>query len=34
VPVWGEQVIVSETKTGAVRNLFGNAVGVLISTQN
>jgi Zn-dependent metalloprotease len=29
VPVWGEQVIVSETKTGAVRNLFGNAVGGL-----
>ncbi len=29
VPVWGEQVIVSETKTGAVRTLFGNAVGDL-----
>jgi len=29
VPVWGEQVIVSETKTGAVRSLFGNAVGDL-----
>ncbi len=27
VPVWGEQVIVSETKSGATRNLFGNAVG-------
>ena len=26
VPVWGEQVIVSETKAGATRNLFGNAV--------
>ena len=29
VPVWGEQVIVSETKTGAVRNMFGNSVGGL-----
>jgi vibriolysin len=27
VPVWGEQVIVSESKTGVTRNLFGNAVG-------
>jgi vibriolysin len=29
VPVWGEQVIVSETKAGTVRNMFGNAVGGL-----
>jgi len=29
VPVWGEQVIVSESKSGVVRNLFGNAVGGL-----
>ncbi|MGH8106531.1 MAG: peptidase M4 family protein, partial [Arenimonas sp.] len=29
VPVWGEQVIVSETKTGSVKNMFGNMVGGL-----
>ncbi|MGH8051872.1 MAG: peptidase M4 family protein, partial [Arenimonas sp.] len=29
VPVWGEQVIVSETKAGAVKSMFGNMVGGL-----
>ncbi|MEO6171591.1 MAG: M4 family metallopeptidase, partial [Arenimonas sp.] len=29
VPVWGEQVIVSETKAGSVKNMFGNMVGGL-----
>ena len=29
VPVWGEQVIVSETKAGAVKNMFGRMVGGL-----
>jgi len=29
VPVWGEQVIVSEDKSGNVKNLFGRAVGGL-----
>jgi len=29
VPVWGEQVVVSETKLGAVKNMFGQMVGGL-----
>ena len=31
VPIWGEQVIVSEDKNGNVRNLFGRMVGGLAS---
>lgn len=29
VPVWGEQVVVSETKAGSVKNMFGQRVGGL-----
>ena len=29
VPIWGEQVIVSEDKSGNVKNLFGRMVGGL-----